>query len=96
MPIISYEKMKDATFYGVKFTPDEFRQGALDLTPDEAIARGLCPETGVPLASLNIQDHIARLWPKARSDDAIKRIDLLTKWETDNAKPAAPATPPSA
>lgn len=95
MPIIGLAKMKDLSFYGVKFTPAEFAAGSVELKPEEAIARGLCPETGIALATVNVQDHITRLWPKLRSDEAVARINLLTKWEQENAKPA-PAPEPVA
>ena len=62
----------------------------MELTPAEAVARDLCPETGHPLADLNIQDHIMRLYPKGRSAEGIERIGLLQKWEADHAEAKAP------
>ena len=90
MPIIGKDKMLNALMFGVKITPDELKFGSLDLTPEAAIARDLCPETGVALAELNIPDHILRLWPKDRSAEAVSRINLLTDWQTKHAKPAEP------
>lgn len=89
--ILSFEGMKHATLFGVSFTPEEWRNRSVELSPEEAVARDLCPETGVPLADVSIQEHITRLWPKTRSDEAVKRIDLLNKWETEHAQPAEPA-----
>ena len=88
MPIVSFEGMKHASLFGVKFAVEEWRNRSVQLTPEQAIARDLCPETGAPLADLNIQDHITRLWPKGRSDEAIARIGMLNKWETDHAAKA--------
>ena len=91
--ILSLSKMVEAQRFGVEFTKDEWRNGSVELSPEDAIARDLCPETGVPLASVNVQDHIVRLWPKGRSDEAIKRIGLLTKWETAQKNPEAAEQP---
>jgi hypothetical protein len=47
------------------------------LTPEEAIAADRCPETGISLKGVNITDHIARLWPLGRSEEAQRRIGML-------------------
>jgi len=88
MPIVDRNKMLHAMQYGVTFTPDELKFATFDLTPQQAIERDLCPETGVPLAEVNIPDHIARLWPKDRSPEAVARIGLLNDWQAKHTKAA--------
>lgn len=55
------------------------------MSPDDAIAAGLCPETGIPLAGVNIADHIRRTWqsaidPGPPGDEPRRRIKMLKDW----------------
>jgi hypothetical protein len=57
------------------------------LTPDDAIAQGLCPETGVDLYGVNIEDHITRLWgtherQELRNPEVFRRQQLLRDYAT--------------
>src|SRR5258708_1240508 len=56
-----------------------------EMSPDAAIAAGLCPETGVSLAGLNIKNHIGRIWPnfarhESPSPEAKRRMGLLVQF----------------
>jgi len=62
-----------------------FLKGKL-LTDAEAIAKGLCPETGKVLADIeDIEAHIAQLWPGARSPEAVNRIAMIRDWVKNKA-----------
>jgi len=52
------------------------------VSPDEAIAQGLCPETGIDLKTVNVRQHADRLWPhidpqNANHAEAARRKQLL-------------------
>jgi hypothetical protein len=52
------------------------------ITPDDAIANGFCPETGISLRGVNIEEHISRTWkaqPAAdpSGDEPRRRMQLL-------------------
>lgn len=51
----------------------------VEYSPDDAVAHGFCPETGIDLAGVNIEDHIGRLWPYGdkSNPEARRRIELL-------------------
>ena len=54
-------------------------------TPDELIALGRCPETGIPLKGVHIEHHIARTWvtqPNAdpSGDEPRRRIAMLREY----------------
>jgi len=57
------------------------------ITPEEAIKKGLCPETGESLKGDDIEARIARLWPGQKSVEAVQRIDMLRGYAKNN-KPA--------
>ena len=62
-----------------------FLKGKL-LTDVEAIARGLCPETGKVLEDIeDIEAHITQLWPSARSPEAVSRIAMIRDWVKSKA-----------
>lgn len=51
-------------------------------TPDEAIAMGRCPETGIDLKTVNVRQHAERLWPHLDEQngnhvEAIRRKKML-------------------
>lgn len=58
-------------------------------TPDELIAAGRCPETGIVLAGVHIENHIARTWTAAfpngtAGDEGRRRVQLLRDWAKAN------------
>lgn len=55
-----------------------------------AVDKGLCPETGKPLADIDdMEAHINQLWPKDKSPEAVQRIGMLRKYREQNPyKPA--------
>jgi len=55
--------------------------------PEGLIALGRCPETGVDLEDLDIETHIAQLWPRDRSPEALHRIDLLRQYAKQRSTP---------
>ena len=75
----------------------------VDITPDDAIAKGLCPECGQDLKKSNPIAHRKSHWkvqpiPDRRGEEGIRRAALLDKFITDNKvctsnmpKPAASA-----
>lgn len=50
-----------------------------EYSPDDAVAHGYCPETGIDLKGVNIEDHIGRLWPRGDcgNPEIRRRIELL-------------------
>lgn len=55
------------------------------VSPDDAIKEGCCPETGQPLAGVNIEAHIHALWPHLDQNDpnhaeALRRANLLREF----------------
>jgi hypothetical protein len=77
------------------------------ITPDEAIAKGLCPETGVDLRTVNPIAQLNRLWQTAPKDDrrgaeALRRRELLQNFikehnvRTSNMPKPQPAKAPTA
>jgi hypothetical protein len=62
----------------------------IELTPDEAIAIDLCPETGRPLAEVNPEEWVNHLWPSptAMSAEAARRRKLILDWHAAHPKPA--------
>jgi len=63
----------------------------IELTPEEAIALDLCPETGRPLAEVNPEEHVNALWPKGISPEGARRKQMILDWHADH--PKTPATP---
>jgi len=64
------------------------KHDADQIAADEAaIAKGICPETGVQLDPETADAHIERTWPTghpARENvDAARRIALITAWAAD-------------
>lgn len=60
-----------------------------EITPDAAIALGLCPETGISLKGVHILHHIQRLWGnfdrhEKKSVEAMRRMALLRQFAKDN------------
>jgi hypothetical protein len=74
-----------------------------NVTPDEAIAQGRCPECGDDFKATNPIAHRKSHWktappPNADGDEARRRMALFDKYIVDNnvrtsnmQKPAAPA-----
>lgn len=48
-----------------------------DLSPDEAIAEGLCAECAAALSSLNAEEHILMHWARGMSAEARRRAELI-------------------
>jgi hypothetical protein len=63
----------------------------IELTPDEAIALDLCPETGKPLAEVNPEEHVQALWPRGASEEGMRRKKMILDWHAGH--PKTPATP---
>ena len=59
-----------------------------DLTPDEAVAKDLCPETGRLLATVNPEEWVNALWPHGMSEEAARRRKLIMDWHAAHPKPA--------
>jgi hypothetical protein len=57
--------------------PTVFDEGGARIPPDALATAGRCPETGISLAGLDLEAHIASLWPGARSEEAKRRIELI-------------------
>lgn len=63
------------------------------ISPDDAIAKGLCPETGRDLSGINdIESHIKSLWPRGGSPEAERRIALLRAFDKKRATESAKET----
>lgn len=60
------------------------------VAPADAIKQGRCPETGEPLAGLDIEDRIRSLWPGARSPEAVERITMLRDYAKQAKLPTLP------
>lgn len=60
-----------------------------EISPEDAVKRGLCPECARPLADVIIEDEIARHWPRTPNADATKRIDLMRDWAKKNPRKSA-------
>ena len=61
----------------------------VEVSPDDAIAKGRCPETGVDLRKVNPIAWRKRLWTTLppldkRGDEARRRMALLDKFIADN------------
>lgn len=64
--------------------------------PDEAVAKGHCPECGKPLAGVNIDDEIARHWPalpevKLKNPEAARRAEMLYSYAAKSVVDLTPA-----
>ncbi len=56
-----------------------------NISDEAAVAKGLCPETSKPLADIeDMENHITKLWPKDKSPEAVKRIDMLREHRKQN------------
>lgn len=60
--------------------------GDQSLTPDEALAKDLCPECGRPLAETNPAEHVSAHWPKGAGDEGHRRAKLILEWEKAHPK----------
>lgn len=60
------------------------------MEPADAAKRGLCPETGIDLNGVDIEDHIRSLWPGARSPEAVERIAMLRNYAKQSKLPLLP------
>jgi hypothetical protein len=47
------------------------------ISPDDLIAAGRCPETGVELEGRDLEGHIASIWPIEPGPEAKRRIELI-------------------
>ena len=60
--------------------------GKKDVSPDDAVKQGLCPECAIPLADLSLTAHAEEHWPAKTlaehpSDEAIRRRELLINFQ---------------
>lgn len=49
----------------------------VDVSPDELVKQGRCPECARPLEELRINDHIASHWIRTPDAEGLRRINLL-------------------
>jgi hypothetical protein len=74
--------------------PKGKRAGVLEeVSPEDALAQGLCPETGLPLEGRDIEGWIGTLWPRTPSEEAARRIGLLRDFAKSLVKSVTPETP---
>lgn len=53
-----------------------------EISPQAAIDKGLCPETGKSLKGVNIEHHIQNTWHGELGDAAKERIAMLRAYAT--------------
>jgi hypothetical protein len=85
MPFITLSKLLSGGFVGEMTNVLKAAIHGAELTAEQAIAHGLCPETGVPLDGLDTEAHIALLWPRTPNEDAVKRIQMIRDWAKKQA-----------
>ena len=54
------------------------------ITPQEAISKGLCPETGKSLKGVNIEHHIQNTWHGELGPEAKERVAMLRDFAKEN------------
>jgi len=59
-----------------------------ELTPDEAVAQGLCPECARPLVETNPAEHAMAHWPRGTSAEGARREKMILDWGAAHPKPA--------
>jgi hypothetical protein len=61
------------------------------VAPDKLAEAGLCPECGARLDVVDHDTHIAGHWPKERSPEASRRIELIKSYGRTEAGAKAQA-----
>jgi hypothetical protein len=54
-----------------------FNDAGQPIAPDQLSRQGLCPECGGKLDAVDHDVHIAWHWPKEKSPEAARRIELI-------------------